>query len=142
MAENDKGDKYEQLRQVIKDAGFNPDDSFKPHLSGTGATGALYNPQTGGVIGTSGSAPGKFDISNNVRRIGDYVQDKQGNWNVASLAPLTIDLVLGTTDFNGPEILGPYCITSFALFIPRRNIVEISSTIPIIFNLLFYIFLD
>ena len=87
MAENDKGDKYEQLRQVIKDAGFNPDDSFKPHLSGTGATGALYNPQTGGVIGTSGSAPGKFDISNNVRRIGDYVQDKQGNWNVAVNSP-------------------------------------------------------
>lgn len=89
MDGNDKGDKYEQLRKVIEDAGFNPNDSFLPSTSGTGTAGAIRNPQTGGAIGTSGSLPGKFN-TNSTARLGDYIQDANGNWKLVTNSPTDV----------------------------------------------------
>lgn len=79
-------DKYAQIRDVLSKYGFNPNDAFKPSTSGTGTVGAVYNPNTGGAIGTSGSLPGQFNQNANIR-LGDYSQDAQGNWKVVTNSP-------------------------------------------------------
>ena len=86
---NPKGDKYEQLRQVMIDNGLNPNDSYKPSTFGTGQAGALRMPNGNGAIGSSGSTLGQFDVTGNTRT-GDYTQDSQGNWNLVKNSPTDI----------------------------------------------------
>lgn len=78
--------KDSQIRNILEEWGYNPNDSYKPVTAGTGTSGALYNQYTGGVIGTSGSTPGQYNQNANAR-LGDYEQDSQGNWNVVKNSP-------------------------------------------------------
>lgn len=80
-----------QFRDAMAAAGFDPSSSTKPVSSGGGSAGSLYAANTGNVIGYSGYAPGTYKTPDPITaRVGDYVQDSYGNWNVVPNSPTDI----------------------------------------------------
>lgn len=88
---NARENQEQQFRDAMSNLGFDPSSSFKPVTSGGGAEGTITAANTGNVIGNSGYNPGTFKTPDPVTgRVGDYVQDASGNWNVVPNSPTDI----------------------------------------------------
>ena len=92
--------KDEQLREAIGEAGYNPNASIKPGLSGMGNIGALYTQESGVALNDTGKQLGyQAEKSNdpNRYRIGDYVYNGTG-YQLVSNSPTDIVKKYVTSD--------------------------------------------